>query len=59
MLSERVRLGSVSEWCVTRPERIPAGDSVTLSGSAVLRSPLQVKTDYSSGIDDPTGLTDY
>lgn len=25
----------VSEWRVTRPERIPAGDSVTLSGSAV------------------------
>jgi len=48
-----------SEWRVTRPERLPAGDSVTLSGSAVLRSQLQVKADYSSGTDDPTGLTDY
>jgi len=48
-----------SECRVTRPERIPAGDSITLSGSAVLRSQLQVKADYSSGTDDPTGLTDY
>jgi hypothetical protein len=30
-----------------------------LSGNAVLRSQLQVKADYSSGTDDPTGLTDY
>jgi hypothetical protein len=29
------------------------------SGSAVLRSQLQVKADYSSGTDHPTGLTDY
>ncbi len=44
---------------MSRPERIPAGDSVTLSCSAVLRSQLQVKADYSSGTDDQTGLTDY
>jgi hypothetical protein len=32
---------------------------VAISGNAVLRSQLQVKADYSSGTDDPTGLTDY